>query len=59
MSVFESPLVRWTIGLFSASMFAAAGFFVFDGSEQLAVYAMAVVALVGEPFVLKQVAKQQ
>lgn len=59
MSVFEIPLVRWAIGLFSASVVAAAGFFVFDGTEQLVVYAVALAALVGEPLVLKRAVEQQ
>jgi hypothetical protein len=35
------------------------GYFVFEGTEQLVVYLVAAVVLVGEPFVLKQVAHQQ
>ena len=59
MNVFNIPLVRWAIGLTSASIAAAMGYFVFEGTEQLVVYFVAAVVLVGEPFVLKQVAHQQ
>jgi hypothetical protein len=59
MSVLKNPLVRWAIGLTSASIAAAMGYFVFEGTEQLLVYLVAAVVLVGEPFVLKQVAHQQ
>ncbi|ESS05674.1 MAG: hypothetical protein A07HB70_02152 [uncultured archaeon A07HB70] len=59
MSVLDVPLVRWAIGLFSASVVAATGFFLFDGTEQLAVYVVALAALVGEPLVLKRAMEQQ
>jgi len=58
MSVFEIPLVRWAVGLSSASVVAAIGFFVFDGTEQLVVYAVALSALVVEPLVLKRAMEQ-
>jgi hypothetical protein len=59
MSVLKVPLVRWAIGLTSASIAAAIGYVAFDGPEQLVVYLVAAAVLVGEPFVLKQVAHQQ
>ncbi len=55
MSVLEVPLVRWAVGLSSASVVAATGFVVFDGFERLVVYA---VALVAEPLVLKRAMEQ-
>jgi hypothetical protein len=59
MSVLEIPLVRWGIGLMSSATTAAIGLFLFDGTEQLVVFLVAAVALVGEPLVLKQAVKQQ
>ncbi|MEF8973517.1 MAG: hypothetical protein V5A15_01395 [Haloarcula sp.] len=59
MSVLEIPLVRWGIGLMSGATTAAIGFLFFDGTEQLAVFVVAAVALIGEPLVLKQAIKQQ
>jgi hypothetical protein len=58
MSVLEVPLVRWAVGLSSASVVAATGFVVFDGFERLVVYAVALVALVAEPLVLKRAMEQ-
>jgi hypothetical protein len=59
MSVLEIPLVRWMIGLTSSATVAAIGFLVFDGTEQLVVFGIAAVALVGEPLVLKKAVEQQ
>jgi hypothetical protein len=59
MSVLEIPLVRWAVGVVSASMVATIGFLFFDGTEQLAVYLVAAVALVGEPLVLGKAVRQQ
>jgi hypothetical protein len=59
MSVLEIPLVRWGIGLTSGSAVAAMGLLFFDGTEQLAVFAVAAVALVGEPLVLKRAVEQR
>jgi hypothetical protein len=43
----------------SSATTAAIGLFLFDGTEQLVVFLVAAVALVGEPLVLKQAVKQQ
>lgn len=59
MSVLEIPLVRWAIGLTSGGTVAAIGLLLFDGTEQLAVFIVAAVALVGEPLVLKKAIEQQ
>ncbi|MFB6228276.1 MAG: hypothetical protein ABEH88_06860 [Halobacteriales archaeon] len=59
MSVIDIPAVRWASGLLSGGAIAVAAFVAFDGTTQLALYAMAAFALVSEPIVLGWMARQQ
>jgi hypothetical protein len=59
MNPFEIPAVRWAFGLLSATMIVAIGVLFFEGTERLAVFLVAAVALVGEPLVLGKAMRQQ
>jgi hypothetical protein len=57
MSVLESSLARWGIGLMSSATTTAIELFLFDRTEQLVVFPVTAVALVGESPELKRIDK--